>query len=250
MKNQLNIGQLVIYRLKDSDIELLNNVGSNKQKCLPGIIVSKSGDDLFNLKLFLDGQVPDMWYTSVKVGLSEGEFITVQDDIERKECISQLDDILEFIDKSKSEISDMKECLNGNMDLNTLASKIFSKSENEDEDSPEKNDQIKPQDKKGAPLNEQVIDDLSFFDEKDPNDNTSSVFARDLKNTDISNMPDAENIPTEVANTTDTTQVSEALLTDIKRTETTGTTVTETYAVKSDPRTVAAQKPFDPVLGQ
>ena len=68
-----SIGRIVIYNTTDDDraqTGSFNNCNSCLQ--LPAIIVNVWNDTCVNLKVIVDGSIPDIWKTSVCQGKKEG----------------------------------------------------------------------------------------------------------------------------------------------------------------------------------
>ncbi len=73
-----SIGRIVIYKTTEKEREGLKAMGCyNEQKELPAVIVAVWGDTpqaAVNLKVAVDGSIPDLWKTSVNVGENEGSW--------------------------------------------------------------------------------------------------------------------------------------------------------------------------------
>ncbi len=78
------IGRIVIYNTTAKEREameknstLRHGQGCNAQKQLPAVVVAVWGhqlDSAINIKVMMDGAVPDMWITSIKQGDGEGQW--------------------------------------------------------------------------------------------------------------------------------------------------------------------------------
>ena len=60
-----SIGRIVIYNTTEQDQQAMRDQKINVQKQLPAMIVAVWSDDCINVKVFMDGGVPDVWKTSI-----------------------------------------------------------------------------------------------------------------------------------------------------------------------------------------
>lgn len=66
------IGRIVNYKTTEQEREWMRNSGnSNVSEVLPAMVVAVWSDTCVNLKVFCDGNVPDMWKTSAPLGENE-----------------------------------------------------------------------------------------------------------------------------------------------------------------------------------
>lgn len=72
-------GRIVKYKLTAADRDKLSaynktEVFSNMAEELPAIITAVWSEDSVNIKVFVDGNAPDLWVTSISQGDEEGNW--------------------------------------------------------------------------------------------------------------------------------------------------------------------------------
>ncbi len=71
---QPTIGRIVVYHTTKEEQELMKSAQVNVQETLPAMIVAVWSDTVVNLKVFLDGNLADLWKTSSQKGNLNGEW--------------------------------------------------------------------------------------------------------------------------------------------------------------------------------
>jgi hypothetical protein len=68
------IGRIVIYKLTEADKNALRHFNCNTPEELPAIVVSVWSESCINVKVIVDGSIPDLWKTSVNLGDQQGNW--------------------------------------------------------------------------------------------------------------------------------------------------------------------------------
>lgn len=70
------IGRMVIYHTTEAERKALSVLGCNNSTTLPAVIVATWGDtpeSAVNVKVFVDGNHPDLWRTSISVSEADAD---------------------------------------------------------------------------------------------------------------------------------------------------------------------------------
>jgi hypothetical protein len=68
------IGRIVVYNTTEKEKEAMRTLSSNVQDKLPAIVVAVWSDTCINVKVIVDGSMPDIWRTSINLGEAPGNW--------------------------------------------------------------------------------------------------------------------------------------------------------------------------------